>query len=70
MSIPAGETRTVVTSLLSGILNSQFMWPLMHAPLAVELPLPPNASDVCADNVAAYVAGGSAVPARPRRPFR
>ena len=62
--IAAGESRTVSVSLVSGILNSGWMWPLWAANLTLELLLVVDPAAVCESSVAADGPGGVAAVAR------
>ena len=51
--IPGKGRRTVLCSILSGVLNSQFMWPLMHCSQTLEFQLVSDPASVVASTVAA-----------------
>ena len=36
ITIPPNGKKTISTSILSGLLNSQYMWPLMHCSVTLE----------------------------------
>ena len=62
ITIPPKGKRTISTSILSGLLNSQYMWPLMHCSVTLEFQLVSSPSLVVASNLAQIDNGMAAMP--------
>ena len=61
VTIPPGGKKTISTSILSGLLNSQFMWPLMHCSMTLELQLVSDPASVVASDVSGIADGMKAM---------
>ena len=62
VTIPPSGKKTISTSILSGLLNSQYMWPLMHCNMTLEFQLVSNPSLVLASSLPALANGMAAMP--------